>query len=206
MISRMDDNFKRETTSLKKKQFLCGGKRKKMLETAPTVHGGFLPKRFFVTSGSATSNVSPLNAFDAALSKASIAQCNLVCVSSILPPGAEMVEGGLNITPGTITFSVLAQMAGDPGETIGAGIGWGWGVRSDGTKYGIVAEAHGYKDKGAIEKELRWKLQEMSKIRELTLEKIESKVDDMEVPKGRYGTVVVALVYVPWSEEESMRI
>jgi arginine decarboxylase len=176
-----------------------------MQQVAPTVHGGFLPKRFFVTKGAATSNVSPLNAFDAALTKAGIAQCNIVCVSSILPPGAEFVEGGLAVTPGTITFAVLAQMAGDPGETLGAGIGWGWGVHHDGTKYGIVAEAHGYKDKSAIAKELGWKLQEMAKIRDLTLEKIENRVEDMEVPKGRYGTVIVALVYVPWSEEEAKR-
>jgi arginine decarboxylase len=169
-----------------------------------TLHGGFLPKKFFITNGSATSSVSALNAFDGALVKAGIAQCNLVNVSSILPPDAEMMERQ-TITPGTITFSVMARMDGDPGETIGAGIGWVWGSTSDGQRYGIVAEAHGYKDKEAIEKELKWNLQEMAKIRDLNIETIQTRAEFIEVPKGKYGSAVVALVYAPWLEKESTR-
>ena len=51
-----------------------------------------LPKYFFVTGGTALSPVSTLNAFDEALMKAGIAQCNLVPVSSILPADAVEVE------------------------------------------------------------------------------------------------------------------
>ena len=173
------------------------------MEVPRTIHGGFLPKSFFVTSGSATSSVSPLNAFDAALGKAGIAECNLVMVSSILPPDANQVPNA-KITPGTVTFAVMARMDGDPGETIGAGIGWAWGTSNTG-RYGIVTEAHGYKDKEAIEKELGWKLSEMAKIRGLKLEKTEMTSEFIEVPKGKYGCVVVALVYSPWAEEESRR-
>ncbi|MEM3736638.1 MAG: pyruvoyl-dependent arginine decarboxylase [Candidatus Bathyarchaeia archaeon] len=167
-------------------------------------HGIFLPKKFFVTSGSANSPTSALNAFDAALMKAGIAQCNLVCVSSILPADAEFIKN-CEITPGTVTFSVLARMDGDPGETIGAGLGWAWGVTLDGQKYGLVAEAHGYKDREAIERELKWKLQEMAKIRQLQITSIECKLECLEVPKGRYGSVVVALIYVPWEQADSQR-
>lgn len=173
-------------------------------ELAYPVHGLFLPKRFFLTSGCATSPTSPLNAFDAALIKAGIGQCNLVGVSSILPPDAEKVES-FEITPGTITFCVLARMDGDPGETIGAGIGWAWGVTADGKKYGIIAEAHGYKDKESIERELKWKLQEMAKLRQMRLVHVETKPECLEVPKGRYGSATVALVYVPWELEETQR-
>ncbi|MGP3668101.1 MAG: pyruvoyl-dependent arginine decarboxylase [Candidatus Bathyarchaeota archaeon] len=162
----------------------------------------FLPRKFFTVSASATSNISPLNAFDAALMKAGIAQCNLVCVSSILPQDAEYIEK-YEITPGTITFCVLARMDGNPGETIGAGIGWGWGVDANGRKYGIVAEAHGYKDKEAIEKELKWKLQEMAKIRGMELSSVNIKSEHFQVPKGKYGSVIVSLVYVPWDTEEN---
>jgi arginine decarboxylase len=169
-----------------------------------TIHGGFLPKKFFITSGAATSSVSALNAFDGALVKARIAQCNLVNVSSILPEDAEIVDNQ-TITPGTITFSVMARMDGDPGETIGAGIGWVWGASNEGQRYGIVAEAHGYKDKEAIDKELKWKLQEMAKIRELNIETIQARSEFIEVPKGKYGSVVVALVYSPWTEKDSSR-
>ncbi len=175
------------------------------METVRTIQGAFLPKRFFITSGAATSSVSPLNAFDAALAKAKIAQCNLVNVSSILPPDAEMVQND-PITPGTITFTVMAKMDGDPGETIGAGVAWVWGASTNGGRYGIVAEAHGYKDKEAIDKELKWKLQEMAKIRELNMESIQVRSEFMEVPKGKYGSVVVALVYSPWTENESRRL
>ncbi len=169
-----------------------------------SIHGIFLPRKVFVTGASATSSTSPLNAFDAALIKAKIGQCNLVCVSSILPPDAEFVENH-EITPGTITFCVMARMDGNPGETIGAGIGWAWGITQDGKKYGIVAEAHGYKDKEAIERELKWKLQEMAKVRQMQLLSIETRLECLEVPKGKYGSAVVALVYIPWSEEEAKR-
>ena len=157
-----------------------------------------------MTGASATSSISPLNAFDAALIKAGIAGCNLVCVSSILPPDAERIEN-CEITPGTITFCVLARMDGNSGETIGAGLGWAFGVTADDKKYGIVAEAHGYKDGDVIEKELRWKLQEMARVRQMQLFNIETRQECLEVPKGKYGSTIVALVYVPWSVEEAQR-
>ncbi len=168
------------------------------------IHGIFLPKKFFVTSGCATSSTSPLNAFDAALTKAGVAQCNLVSVSSILPADSLRVNND-EITPGAVTFCVLARMDGDPGETIGSGIGWAWGVTPDGKKYGIVTEAHGYKDKEAIDKELKWKLQEMAKLRQMQILSIETKPECLEVPKGKYGSSIVALVYVPWEVEDTQR-
>lgn len=169
-----------------------------------STHGIFLPKKFFTTSGSATSSTSPLNAFDAALIKAGVAQCNLVSVSSILPPDSEPMEKA-DITPGAITFCVLARMDGDPGETIGAGIGWAWCITADGKKYGIVAEAHGYKDKEAIDRELKWKLQEMAKLRQMQVISTETTPACLEVPKGKYGSTVVALVYVPWDLADTQR-
>jgi len=161
-------------------------------------HTPFLPKKFFITSVVATSSVSPLNAFDGALAKAKIDQCNLVNVSSILPADAIMVENE-EIPAGTITFAVMARMDGDPGETIGAGVAWVWGTKPNGQRYGMVAEAHGYKDKEAIDKELKWKLQEMAKMRELNIESIQTRSEFLEVPKGKYGSAVVACVYCPWS-------
>jgi len=168
------------------------------------VQGLFLPKRFFITSGSAVSPISPLNAFDAALVKAGISQCNLVYVSSILPPDAEKVDA-LEITPGTVTFCVMARMDGNPEEQIGAGIGWGWIESSNGRHYGIVAEAHGYKDEPAIQKELTKKLQEMAKIRNMKLTSSEMKIECLTISKNMYGCAVVALIYVPWELEEATR-
>ncbi|MGQ9514612.1 MAG: pyruvoyl-dependent arginine decarboxylase [Thermoproteota archaeon] len=155
----------------------------------------FLLTKFFVTSGKAVSSTSALNAFDAALAAAGIAQCNIVTVSSILPSGAEQIDP-IEIPPGTITFCVMARMDGESGETIGAGIGWGWG-EGIGVRYGLVAEAHGYKDKEATRRELCSKLQEMAKIRKLELRSFTTLEESMEVSKGKYGSVVVALVYLP---------
>jgi pyruvoyl-dependent arginine decarboxylase (PvlArgDC) len=96
-------------------------------------------------------------------------------------------------------------MDGDPGERIGAGIGWGWVKNINGLRYGLVAEAHGYKDKQTLERELNWKLQEMARVRNSKLTYSETKIECLSVPKNRYGCAIVALVYVPWEPEESMR-
>ena len=77
-----------------------------------------IPKEFFVTSGRATSPVSGLNAFDLALKNAGIAQCNLVPVSSILPP--ECKERKWRKLPaGAITHAVVARMGGDEFAVLG---------------------------------------------------------------------------------------
>jgi arginine decarboxylase len=155
-----------------------------------------IPKKFFVTSGKAVSPTSPLNAFDLALMKAGIAQCNLVSVSSILPANAEQVPNE-RIAPGNITFCVMAHMEGSDGETVGSGLGWAFGKSRYGEKYGIVAEAHGHKDGKSIAKELKWKLEEMATVRGMSIDNINLEVKSMRIPKGFYGSVIVTLVYLP---------
>jgi len=150
-----------------------------------------IPKEFFITSGKAVSPVSELNAFDLALKKAGIAQCNLVCVSSILPKGCNEVDKH-NIDAGAVTFAVLARMDGDEGTTIGAGIAWAW-ARSK--RYGLVAEAHGYMDKKAVEETLEWKIKEMAKIRSIKIGPIQKRMEVQRVPTDNYGCVISALVY-----------
>ena len=167
------------------------------------VQGLFLPKKFFTTSGSALSSVSPLNAYDAALVKAGISQCNLVYVSSILPPDAEEVEA-VNITPGTITFCVMSRMDGEGERRISAGIGWGW-IKNSEASYGIVAEAHGCKDEASLQAEISRKLEEMARVRNMRLTRLGVRVESLEVPKGMYGCVLTALIYVPWELEETVR-
>jgi len=152
-----------------------------------------IPKEFFITSGKATSPVSELNAFDLALKKAGIAQCNLVCVSSILPKGCVEIEKH-NITAGSITYSVLARMDGDEGTTIGAGIAWAWAKSK---KYGLVAEAHGFMGKKALEETLEWKIKEMAKIRGIQIGSIQKRMENLRVPMDNYGCVLSALVYYP---------
>lgn len=167
------------------------------------MHGTFLPQKFFVTSGSGEDNNSELNAFDRALLRAKITQCNIVNVSSILPPDAEEVEP-LYITPGTITFSVLARMSGQSGDRISAGIGWGRIENKSGESYGIVAEDHGNSSKRYTNNMLREKLEQMAKIRRMKLTEWKVRSESIEV-KQRFGCVVSTLVYVPWDQKTGER-
>jgi len=152
-----------------------------------------IPKEFFVTSGKAVSPVSELNAFDLALKKAGIAQCNLVSVSSILPKDCFEIKKH-NISAGSITYSVLARMDGDEGTNVGAGIAWAWAKSK---KYGLVAEAHGYMDKKALQETLEWKIREMAKIRGIQIGNIQMRLEVLRVPMDNYGCVISALVYNP---------
>ena len=94
-----------------------------------------IPKAFFVTEGKALSKVSRLNTFDLALKEAGIAQCNLVKVSSIIPPNCREIKLK-EIPVGSITYTVISKVEGKK-ETISAGLSWG--TEKD-NGYGIVAE------------------------------------------------------------------
>jgi len=156
-----------------------------------------IPKEFFVTSGKATSSTSELNAFDSALKNAGIAQCNLVSVSSVLPPRCR--ETKLKQMPiGAITHAVVARMNAEGEATIGAGIAWAW---EKDKKYGIVAEAHGCMDQEILEETLEWKVREMAKIREIEIDKVNLRMETLEVPKGSYGCVIAALIYIPRNQQ-----
>jgi len=150
-----------------------------------------IPKEYFVTSGKATSQISELNAFDLALKKAGITQCNIVSVSSILPPGCEEKKWK-DIPIGAITYAVVARMDGKEKITISAGIAWAW---EKNMKYGIVAEAHGNMNLKTLEDILEWKIREMAKIREIEIGKISYRTETLDVPENSYGSVIVALVY-----------
>ena len=152
-----------------------------------------IPKEFFITSGKGINPVSELNAFDLALKKAGVAQCNLVPVSSILPPKCKNRKWR-KIPAGSITHAVIARMNGGEGTTISAGIAWAWESER---KYGLVAEAHGYMDARALKETLQWKIKEMAKIRGVKIDKRNYRMEVLRVPMDNYGCVMSALIYVP---------
>lgn len=152
-----------------------------------------IPQAFFVTSGKAYSPISELNAFDLALKKAGIAQCNLVPVSSILPEGC-VEKRRVKIPVGSITHAVIARMDGNEGTTIGAAIAW---CREENKRSGIVAEAHGYMDRASLIEIAEWKISEMAKIREIKVNKIHYRIESMRVPMDNYGCVLASLVFLP---------
>ena len=162
------------------------------------------PKYFFVTGGAAVSRESELNAFDEALMQAGIAQCNLVPVSSILPADAVEVDY-VYITPGTITFVIMAVEVAGPGAPISAGVVWGFGTTEDGVRYGLVAEAHGRKSREELRAELERKIRRMAEARRMELESLKYRIESLEqIPEGAYGAVVAAVVFVPSGEEHKV--
>ena len=104
-----------------------------------------IPTRVFFTKG-AGKHRNKLQSFELALRKAGIEQCNLVRVSSILPPGCTIIpssRGVSELQPGQITFVVLAEAATDePSRMVGAGVGLA--QPAEGHQYGYISEHHGY--------------------------------------------------------------
>ncbi|HID90476.1 TPA: pyruvoyl-dependent arginine decarboxylase [Candidatus Bathyarchaeota archaeon] len=154
----------------------------------------FVPTRFCVVSGSAASELSYLNAFDEALQRAGIANCNLVRVSSIIPPDARQVSLP-EIPPGTVLLAVYVTMQGSEGR-IGTGIAWGWGTAKNGMRYGIVSEGKG-RDPRLLTDGLLKKLRVMAKVRGLDLEEPRTRVECIDVPRGYYGCSFSALLFLP---------
>jgi arginine decarboxylase len=105
----------------------------------------FIPSRVFFTKG-VGKHRTRLQSFELALRKAGIEQCNLVRVSSILPPNCEILprsRGLAQLKPGQITFVVLAEAASnEPSRLVGAGIGLA--QPASGRRYGYISEHHGY--------------------------------------------------------------
>ena len=70
-----------------------------------------IPNKLFFTKGVGR-HKDKLQSFELALRDAGIEKCNLVMVSSILPPNAKIItrESGLKkLKPGQITFCVMAR-------------------------------------------------------------------------------------------------
>ncbi len=153
-----------------------------------------VPTKFFTTHGSAVSQTSDLNAFDKALLKAGIGEQNLVSVSSVIPEGAVRIEYK-PLTMGAVTHCVLAQMRGCEGETIAAGIAYTY--RKDG-KGGYVAEGHIHGSAESLKEILKWKMDEMSRIRDVEFEDVRFEIEELSVPMDHYGCCLAALVFTEY--------
>jgi len=151
-----------------------------------------LPKEYFLTSGSGESDISPLNAFDLALTKAGIAHCNLVPVSSIIPVKAVEVKN-VDIKPGSITFVVMAEAKGTEGERISAGVAY---IRPKGAMHGLVVESSGRCSRGELEDVLIEELKEMCQTRNFEFNEPRTLIEELDV-KMKYGSALAALVFVP---------
>jgi arginine decarboxylase len=103
-----------------------------------------IPRYFFLTKGNGA-HKEQLQSFELALRDAGIQHCNIVSVSSIIPPGCKMIsrERGLKmIRPGEITFVVLARNStNEPHRLIASSIGV---AIPSGKHYGYLSEHHSF--------------------------------------------------------------
>jgi arginine decarboxylase len=104
-----------------------------------------IPKYFFLTKG-VGKHKQQLQSFELALRDAGIQHCNLVSVSSIVPPACKMLprEKGLKmVQPGEITFVVIARNAtNEPHRLVASSIGVA--IPSGKNQYGYLSEHHSY--------------------------------------------------------------
>lgn len=104
-----------------------------------------VPKKVFFTKGVGTQKAE-LRSFELALRDAGIEKCNLVSVSSILPPSCQMIsrnEGIKELLPGMVTFAVMARCASNEAHRlIAASVGCAF--PADPNAYGYLSEHHAY--------------------------------------------------------------
>jgi len=105
----------------------------------------FLPNKIFFTKGVGTHRAE-LHSFELALRDAGIEKCNLVQVSSIMPPGCRVIsrtEGLRFLKPGSITYCVMSRCASnEPRRLLAASVGCA--IPADKTTYGYISEHHAF--------------------------------------------------------------
>jgi arginine decarboxylase len=160
-----------------------------------------LPKKVFFTTGVGR-HEDELVSFELALRDARIERFNLVTVSSIYPPGCEMVEveeGLEGLMPGQIVFCVMARISSnEEGKYIYASIGAA--VPEDSTLNGYLTEYYGYCDESENEEKIGKHSEEMAAYMLRTAFGIDefrtfNVTRKAEVRDG-YTTVVAAAVFV----------
>jgi arginine decarboxylase len=102
-------------------------------------------KKFFFVKGVGKEK-ERLASFEMALRDASIAEYNLVKVTSIFPPRCKVIspkEGVKRLKPGQILYVVLAESStNEPNRLIAASIGVA--IPKDANQYGYLSEHHSY--------------------------------------------------------------
>ena len=106
---------------------------------------GLVPRRIFFTKGVGTHR-DELHSFERALRDAGIERCNLVQVSSIIPPHCRMIsktQGLKELVSGGITFCVMGRCcSNEPKRLLAASVGCA--IPADQTSYGYISEHHAF--------------------------------------------------------------
>ncbi|MFH1996429.1 MAG: arginine decarboxylase, pyruvoyl-dependent [Candidatus Omnitrophota bacterium] len=179
----------------------------------------FVPKRVFFTKGVGTHR-EELRSFELALRDAGIEKCNLVHVSSILPPECQIIsrnEGLKGVYPGMITYTVLARCSSaESHRLIAASIGCA--IPSDPHAYGYLSEhrAFGQNEKVAgdysedlavamlastlgieFDEDKSWdENKEIYRISDKTIRATNVTQSTVVSPDGNFSTVVASAVFL----------
>ena len=141
-----------------------------------------------VTVGKAEGG-SLLNAFDNALLAAGIGNVNLVKVSSIVPPGVEVVALP-RIKAGALVPTAYAAISSDvPNETVAAAVGYA--IPDDPAKNGVIMEFHGVASKAEAERQINAMLDEAFQVRGEMIK--ERRVVAVEHTTVRVGCALAAI-------------
>lgn len=149
------------------------------------------PSKFTLLAGSAE-GPTRLNAFDNALLKAGIGNVNLVRVSSILPPGAELYDA-LEIVPGSLMPTAYGTVTSEvEGETIAAAVAVGIGERR---QYGVIMEFSGRCGRDEAEERVAEMAREAFKSRDRELKQLLIRATEHRVERIGCAFAAVALWY-----------
>lgn len=111
-----------------------------------------VPKKVFFTKG-VGKHKHELQSFELALRNAGIEKCNLVNVSSIIPPNCKIIpknEGIAKLRAGEITYCVMSRnKTNEPNRLVGAAIGVA--IPKEKNSYGYISEHHSF---GEVSKKL----------------------------------------------------
>jgi len=133
-----------------------------------------------------------LNAFDNALLAAGLGNVNLIKVSSIVPPGVEIVELP-KIKPGALVPTAYAAMTSDvPGQTVAAAVGYA--LPDDPAKPGVIMEYHDLADRRTAERSIRAMLEEAFRVRGEMIRELKVFVAEHTVERVGCAVAAIALL------------
>jgi arginine decarboxylase len=120
------------------------------------------PNSFFMVTGG-SEGYTPLNAFDGALLNAGIGNTNLIRMSSIIPPGAKLIDP-VAVPPGIFLPVAYSSLHSDvPGEIIAASVAAA--IPDDPTLPGVIMEYSARGRKNDVEAIARTMAQEAMTLR-----------------------------------------
>lgn len=151
-----------------------------------------IPVKFKLVSGTAEGETR-LTAFDKAILRAGVGNCNLIKVSSILPPRCRLDEG-IVLPPGALVPVAYGFITSNiPGEVIAAAVAVG--LAEDPASYGIIMEHSGRVSRAVVEAEIVRMVEEAFACRSLPLKEVLVESSEHQVMKLGCAFAGVVLWY-----------